>query len=39
MKFYHGSQVCDFVPTYGFGNDTYDYGRGFRMTSGEDARA
>lgn len=24
MKLYHGSQVRDFVPTYGLGNDTHD---------------
>ena len=33
MKLYHGSQVKDFVPTYGLGNDTHDYGRGFYTTS------
>lgn len=39
MKLYHGSQVKDFVPTYGLGNDTHDYGCGFRMMSEEDVRA
>ena len=33
MKLYHGSQVRDFVPTYGLGNDTHDYGRGFYTTA------
>lgn len=33
MKLYHGSQVKDFVPTYGLGNDTHDYGRGFYTTA------
>jgi len=32
-KLYHGSQVRDFVPTYGLGNDTHDYGRGFYTTA------
>lgn len=33
MKLYNGSQVRDFVPTYGLGNDTHDYGRGFYTTA------
>lgn len=30
---YHGSQVESFTPTYGLGNDTHDYGRGFYTTA------
>ena len=30
---YHGSQVESFTPTYGFGSDTHDYGRGFYTTA------
>ena len=30
---YHGSQVENFTPTYGLGNDTHDYGRGFYTTA------
>ena len=33
MKLYHGSQVKDFVLTYGLGNDTHGYGRGFYTTA------
>ena len=34
MILYHGSQVENFTPTYGLGNDTHDYGRGFYTTAG-----
>ena len=30
---YHGSQVENFTPTYGLGNDSHDYGRGFYTTA------
>ena len=30
---YHGSQAESFTPTYGLGNDTHDYGRGFYTTT------
>ena len=30
---YHSSQVESFTPTYGLGNDTHDYGRGFYTTA------
>ena len=30
---YHGSQAESFTPTYGLGNDTHDYGRGFYTTA------
>jgi len=33
MILYHGSQVENFTPTYGLGNDTHDYGRGFYTTT------
>ena len=33
MKLYHGSQVKDFTPTFGLGNDTHDYGRGSYTTA------
>ena len=33
MILYHGSQVESFTPTYGLGNDTHDYGRGFYTTA------
>lgn len=33
MKLYHGSQVKEFVPTYGLGRDDHDYGRGFYTTA------
>ena len=33
MILYHGSQVENFTPTYGLGNDTHDYGRGFYTTA------
>ena len=29
MILYHGNQVESFTPTYGLGNDSHDYGRGF----------
>jgi len=33
MRLYHGSQVESFVPTFGLGDDTHDYGRGFYTTA------
>ena len=33
MRLYHGSQVEDFTPTFGLGDDTHDYGRGFYTTA------
>ena len=33
MRLYHGSQVENFTPTYGLGDDTHDYGRGFYTTA------
>ena len=33
MLLYHGSQVENFTPTYGLGDDTHDYGRGFYTTA------
>jgi len=33
VKLYHGSQVKDFVPTFGLGRDDHDYGRGFYTTA------
>ena len=33
MILYHGSQVENFTPIYGLGNDTHDYGRGFYTTA------
>ena len=33
MILYHGSQVENFTPTYGLGDDTHDYGRGFYTTA------
>ena len=33
MILYHGSQVESFTPTYGLGNDSHDYGRGFYTTA------
>ena len=33
MILYHGSQVESFMPTFGLGNDTHDYGRGFYTTA------
>ena len=33
MILYHGSQVENFTPVYGLGNDTHDYGRGFYTTA------
>ena len=33
MTLYHGSQIENFTPTYGLGNDTHDYGRGFYTTA------
>jgi len=33
MKLFHGSQIRDFVPTYGLGRDDHDYGRGFYTTA------
>lgn len=33
MILYHGSQVENFVPTFGLGNDGHDYGRGFYTTA------
>ena len=29
---YHGSPDKDIVPTFGFGDDKHDYGRGFYLT-------
>lgn len=33
MRLYHGSQVENLTPTYGLGDDTHDYGRGFYTTA------
>ena len=33
LTLYHGSPVRDFTPTYGFGQDKHDYGRGFYLTA------
>lgn len=37
MILYHGSQVESFTPTYGLGDDTHDYGRGFYTTANKEA--
>lgn len=36
MVLYHGSQVEDFVPTFGLGREQHDYGRGFYLTESID---
>lgn len=36
MILYHGSQVENFTPTYGLGDDTHDYGRGFYTTANKE---
>ena len=36
MILYHGSQVESFTPTYGLGDDTHDYGRGFYTTANKE---
>lgn len=36
MKLYHGSQEEHFVPAFGLGNDSHDYGRGFYTTADRD---
>lgn len=36
ITLYHGSPVRDFTPTYGFGQDKHDYGRGFYLTANRD---
>jgi len=36
MVLYHGSQVENFVPTFGLGKEQHDYGRGFYLTESLD---
>jgi len=36
MVLYHGSQVENFVPTFGLGKEQHDYGKGFYLTESLD---